>query len=91
MSTDVSNVLRLAEEIRDYIKDRAAVEKVGFKLPLKLFVEGVIRNAKIFGVHHDGRNMLMDEQEPHPGYFHDWTEKRTPTRRGPAGLDAVVL
>ena len=64
--------LRLAVQLRDYIRDRAAVEGVGFALPLRMFVEVVRCGASAFGVEHDGRQLLRDAQEPYAGYFESW-------------------
>ncbi len=76
MSKQLYEEYLLAQEIRDYVKDRAAVEGVAFDLPLDVFFEGVLNNAKIFGVHHDRNWMLGDDQEPFPGYFEGWMQKR---------------
>jgi hypothetical protein len=62
--------MTLAEKMMEYIKRRAAVEGVGFDLPLDLFedcVEGGVN--PVFGVYHDGEKMLSDAQEPYPGFF----------------------
>ena len=91
MSIEMGIVLRLATEIRNYIRDRAKVEGVGFDLTLELFVEGVLNNARIFGVHHNGCWMLCDEQEPSPGYFRDWTSKHTPKTAALASDDFMPV
>lgn len=65
--------LELAVQLRDYIRDRASVEGVGFDLALSLFIMAVLRGMFVFGVHHDGKRMLRDDQEPYPGYFRDWS------------------
>ena len=60
----------LAENMMEYIKRRAAVEGVGFDLPLSMFQECAEHGINpVFGVHHDGEKMLADDQEPYPGFF----------------------
>ncbi len=60
----------LAVKIRDYVKKRAKVEGVEFKLSLEFFEQAVMFGANpIFGVVHDGKKMLRDEQEPRKGFF----------------------
>lgn len=65
----------LAQIIHDYIRDRAAVEGVGFSLPFSIFTAAVSRGAKVFGVVHDGQRMLFDEQEPFEGYLQQWLRR----------------
>lgn len=84
MFHDFSDVLQLAVKVRDYVRDRAKVEKMGFDLPVDMFIQAIMLNASMFGVHHDGKEMLWDEQEPHPGYFKEWVKANTldePTSR----------
>lgn len=64
--------LDLAVQLRDYIRDRAAVEGAGFDLSLEFFGFAVLQNYWVFGVYHDGKRLLRDEQEPYPGYFREW-------------------
>ncbi len=61
---------KLAVDLMNYIKKRAVVENVKFDLPLSLFHTCVVNRASpVFGVHHDGRRMLRDDQEPYEGFF----------------------
>ena len=59
----------LAKQLREYIRRRAEVEGVDFDLSLDFFEQGAAVGAKMFGVVHDGTEMLYDEQEPYPGFF----------------------
>lgn len=62
--------MSLAENMMEYIKRRAAQEGVKFDLPLSLFRECAEHGINpVFGVHHDGKRMLRDDQEPYPGFF----------------------
>lgn len=64
--------IELAVLLRDYIRDRAAVEQQSFDLPLSLFAMAVLRGMFVFGLHHDGKRLVRDDQEPYPGYFREW-------------------
>ena len=66
----------LAVELRDYIRDRAAVEGQVFALPLVVFQAAVVLRWWVFGVHHNGRRMIRDERQPHRGYFREWMRSR---------------
>ena len=70
---DQKNDVKLAEQIRNYIRHRAKQEGVEFRLSLSIFEKAVACGAIIFGVHHDGEKMLRDDQEPYPGFFQKWT------------------
>lgn len=60
----------LAEQLYEYVKQRAAVEGVGFKLTLEYFRGFVLLGANpVFGVEYDEKGMIHDYQEPYPGFF----------------------
>ena len=69
---NVAAVITLAKQLHDYIRHRAKAEKVVFDLPVSMFAGALSMGCNpIFGVVHDGRRMLWDEQEPWPGYFEE--------------------
>lgn len=59
----------LAEQIREYIRARAEVEGVEFDLSLEFFEGLVAICGRVFGVRHNGVEMLYDELGPYPGFF----------------------
>lgn len=60
----------LGKKLRDYIIKRAATEGVGFDLTVEFFEDAIrLRANPIFGVHHNGKILLKDDQEPTPGFF----------------------
>jgi hypothetical protein len=62
--------MTLAQIIHDYIKLRASHEGVAFALPVRFFRDALTIGARpIFGVEHDGKRILSDEQEPYPGFL----------------------
>jgi len=63
----------LAEQLHEYLKLRAQKEGVHFDLPREFSEKAAAVGAKIFGVVHDGRHMLRDEQEPCEGFFAEAT------------------
>lgn len=70
---DLISATYLAKAIRNYIRDRAEVERADFDLTLRLFQECVLLGVSpILGVQHDGERLLGDYQEPKPGYFEGW-------------------
>lgn len=62
----------LAFLLRDYLRDRAAVEGKEFGLPISFFVEIVELGVMVCGITHDGNQILGDRQEPRPGYLAEW-------------------
>ena len=69
-----------------YVRERAKVEGVGFGMSVGFFEEAIERQFRpIFGVHHDGLEMLWDDQEPYAGFFEQKAPRRpTPTKTPPA-------
>jgi hypothetical protein len=70
--TTSSSESPLAARLMNYIRKRAAREGVYFDLPVSFFQKTIDNGIGIiFGVHHDGKVMLFDEQEPEAGFFSD--------------------
>lgn len=73
--------MNVAQQIHDYIKDRAAVEGVGFELPVEFFEQSVELGAMpIFGVEYDENGITVDNQEPEDGYLEQWLENHEQTQ-----------
>lgn len=66
-----SDKVTLGEQLWCYIRLRAQYEGVAFDLPPELFEDAVQAGAAVFGVVHDGEEMLYDDQEPYPGFFEE--------------------
>ena len=84
----------LAEDLHDYIRDRAKGEGVAFSLSKGFFGAALAHKASpIFGVRIKNGRMVEDNQEPSPGYFAKWVEersKRAHDARVAADLDLIV-
>jgi hypothetical protein len=61
----------LARRIWAYLRERAKAEGLRFDQPDEGLIHLVLRAGgnPIDGVHHDGRKMLRDDQEPREGFF----------------------
>jgi len=64
-----NNKRDVAEQMMDYLIKRAEVEGVPFELPLEVFQKLCQMTNHMFGIEHDGTELICDHQEPYPGFF----------------------
>ena len=65
------STINLAKEYNEYMKFRAAKEKIKYELDIKFYAMHLAAGyAFFFGVYNDGNHLILDKQKPE--IFKEW-------------------